>query len=269
MRTVSHEELKSVQLEILDVLDSFCREHGLRYSLSNGTLIGAVRHGGFIPWDDDIDVTMPRADYERLLKEFPEVWNGHYRLGAPERTPGWDRFYAKLYDDRTVMEENRRDAVETGINVDIFPADAVPEDESQWNAWLRRRLRLHRLFELKDRKLSSPRAWWKTALLVPVKLVLLPVGKKRLCRLAEEEAKRWNSTASGKKLCSLVNGYHLTQPYKAEIFDSLEEISFEGHRCLRFLNFDEYLRAGYGNYMKMPPENRRVSHHCFTAYYKD
>ncbi len=269
MREMNHSELKQIQLDVLDVLHEFCVSNGLRYSISNGTLIGSVIYGGYIPWDDDIDVTMPREDYDRLLKEFPEVYHGSFRLGAMERYPLWDRFYAKIWDDRTLMKENRSDAVETGVNVDIFPADAIPEDDIRLKEWQRRRLMIHRIFELKERALLAPRAWWKTVLLLPVKLMLLPFGKRWLCEMAERQARRWNGEVSGDNCCSLVNGYHLTHPYSAGLFDSLEETSFEGHICKRFTGYDEYLRAGYGNYLKEIPEDKQVSHHCFKAYYKD
>ena len=269
MRSITADELKSIQLEILEAFGAYCDSRGFRYSISNGTLIGSVIYGGYIPWDDDIDITMPRDDYERLINEFPEVLDGRYRLGAMERNPRWDRFFAKIYDERTVMLENRRDAVETGVNIDVFPADAVPADPEQMEKWCRRRLRLNRIYELKERRLSSPRAWWKTALLVPAKLVLLPVSKRWLCERAEREARRWNGVAAAGKVCSLVNGYHLTKPYPAECFNSLEETLFEGRPCRRFVDYDSYLTAGYGDYMKDIPEDKQVSHHCFKAYYKD
>ena len=269
MRAISQEELKVVQLDILGAFDVFCRRLGLRYSISNGTLIGSVIYGGYIPWDDDIDITMPREDYDLLVKEFPELLDDRYRLLSMERNPRWDRFFAKMSDERTIMLENRYDAVETGVNIDIFPADAVPGEGTQMERWRRRRLLLHRVYELKERRISSPRAWWKTALLLPAKLLLLPVGKRGLCERAEKEAKRWNGACTGAKVCSLVNGYNLTGPYPAELFDSLEETIFEGRSCRRFCGYDEYLTAGYGDYMKDIPEEKQVSHHCFEAYYKE
>ncbi|MBQ7576400.1 MAG: LicD family protein [Bacteroidales bacterium] len=269
MRSITAGELKSIQLEILEAFGAYCTGRGLRYSISNGTLIGSVIYGGYIPWDDDIDITMPRADYDRLVNEFPDLLDGRYRLLSLERNPRWDRFFAKVCDERTVMLENRIDAVETGVNIDIFPADAVPDGHSQLNKWRRSRLLLHRVYELKDRRLSSSRAWWKTLLLIPAKLLLFPVSKRLLCERAEKEAKRWNSVASGRLVCSLVNGYHLTKPYPAESFDSLEDTLFEGRPCKRMTDYDSYLRAGYGNYMRNIPEEKQVSHHCFEAYSKD
>ena len=269
MREIGLNEMKSIQLDILEALHRYCGSRGLRYSISNGTLIGSVIYGGYIPWDDDIDVAMPRADYDRLVSGFPELLDGRYRLLSMERNPRWDRFFAKLCDERTVMLENRRDAVQTGVNIDIFPADAVPDDGADLERWCKRRLAVHRVYELKERRLSSPRAWWKTALLIPAKLLLLPVGKRRLCDMAERQAKRWNGAASGTRVCSLVNGYHLTEPYPAESFDSLEETLFENRPCRRFSDYDTYLRAGYGDYMKEIPEEKQVSHHCFKAYYRD
>ena len=116
-------------LEILMEVDRICRRHGLRYWLSSGTLIGAVRHGGFIPWDDDLDIEMMRPDYDRLMSLFPRELPAHLALQSHETDPSYFFFYAKVRDRRSILSEgNNYDRMwqERGIYIDIFPLERQP-----------------------------------------------------------------------------------------------------------------------------------------------
>ena len=119
-------ELRQIQIGILDEVHQYCEAHGLRYFLSSGTLIGAVRHKGYIPWDDDIDVYMPRKDYERFLREFKG--NEQYKLLNPAKEPHYYYTFAKVIDLRTRMVEDETVGFEIGVYMDIFPVDYVPDD---------------------------------------------------------------------------------------------------------------------------------------------
>lgn len=117
-------EIQQVELGVLRHLDQVCRENGLHFFLSNGTLLGAVKYEGFIPWDDDIDVFMPRCDYDRLMR-LSGADSGPYRLLSQERTPGWRLPFAKLCDLSTCKQETCADfGADIGLDVDIFPLDA-------------------------------------------------------------------------------------------------------------------------------------------------
>ena len=129
-RITDIKELRDIQMGILDDVHKFCEEQGLRYSLSSGTLIGAVRHKGYIPWDDDIDIYMQRVDYERFLKTYQDQ-QGHYKLLAPsqkERDEAYYYTFAKVVDLRTKMIEQETEGYEIGVYVDVFPVDYVTED---------------------------------------------------------------------------------------------------------------------------------------------
>ncbi len=123
------EDVQALQLSIVDKVDEFCRIAGIRYFLAYGTLIGAVRHQGFIPWDDDIDLWMLRGDYDRFETEFPAWAKDHgLYLNSPSTTPGYNRVFNKVCDNRTLgVEESYRNDFEEGCWVDVFPVDAVPE----------------------------------------------------------------------------------------------------------------------------------------------
>ena len=123
---IDSEESKRIQLEILDGIDRFCTQRGLRYSLAYGTLIGAVRHKGFIPWDDDIDLMMPRPDYDRLRKEFQA--DGLYLVDLADRDDCVETFL-KVCKSGTVMVDKNFGRELWGVNVDVFPVDGAPSED--------------------------------------------------------------------------------------------------------------------------------------------
>ena len=122
---LSLEEVKKTQLEILKVFASFCESNGITYYLAYGTLIGAIRHKGYIPWDDDIDVIMPRPDYNRFIREFKD---NRYVLFCPESNVDCPFSYGKLYDSHTIIEEQTSCHYRIGLNIDIFILDGMPNN---------------------------------------------------------------------------------------------------------------------------------------------
>jgi len=123
-------ELRQIQMGILDHVHQFCEAHGLRYFLSSGTLIGAVRHQGYIPWDDDIDIYMPREDYEQFLQSYHDD-NGVYRAINPTTESHYYYTFAKVVDQRTRMVETETQGYEIGVYMDIFPVDYVSDDPQE------------------------------------------------------------------------------------------------------------------------------------------
>ena len=123
MKELSLKEIKEIEFELLKKFDSFCKENNVRYFLSNGTLLGAVKYKGFIPWDDDIDVLVPREDYDSLIELFHD--DGRYKLFAFERNAEYRYPFAKFCDMRTRKAEGNIDnGVALGVDIDIFPLDA-------------------------------------------------------------------------------------------------------------------------------------------------
>ena len=112
-------ELRGIQLDLLEEIHRFCQEHHIVYYLSSGTLLGAVRHGGYIPWDDDIDLYMPRESYERFVKEYTDT-EGRFTLMEPRRSKHYFYTFAKLTDSRTMMVEDSYTSYPIGVYVDIF-----------------------------------------------------------------------------------------------------------------------------------------------------
>lgn len=141
MKEITLRDMQKIELDILVAFDELCRANGLRYYLDGGTLLGAMCYEGFIPWDDDIDLKMPRPDYERFLT-MQDRLPAHIRIDAP-RPDHCEYTMTKLVDDRTVLVEGNKT---TGVYIDIFPMDGHPAEEAACAAHIAKLQRLNSLF---------------------------------------------------------------------------------------------------------------------------
>jgi lipopolysaccharide cholinephosphotransferase len=126
MRTITSDELRSIQLDLLQKTADFCEANGIRYFLCGGTLLGAIRHKGYIPWDDDIDIAMPRTDYDRFCMTFNQP-NSKYRVKSLSTHPDYNNAFAKVYDDRTMLKELHYKGIHFGVYIDVLPVDGVKD----------------------------------------------------------------------------------------------------------------------------------------------
>ena len=206
-KDISVEELKMIQLKILDSIDDFCKKNGMQYFLFSGTLIGAVRHKGYIPWDDDVDICMKRKDYDRFFSEFNQQRRDTLKSISAETEKNYYLASGKVIDTATVIEEENNCAMPIGVYVDIFPMDNLPSDDK------------------KLKKLNHR----------------IDIYRKMLI---------------------------LKEVFPCEDFAETAELEFEGKTYSVPKNYKHVLSNMYGDYMKLPPKEKQVSHHHFTAYWK-
>lgn len=266
-KEILFEEIKVLQMDVLSAIDYFCSERGIRYSMSNGTLLGAVRHKGYIPWDDDIDIYVPREDYNRLISEFPMLYKGRYKIVSLERDSLWDKPYAKAYDDKTIMIENIISKANIGVNIDIFPIDEVPDDNNEWIEYDKARRRQQNLFALKFVKISSKRSLAKNIILLLFRLITGFYSTRKWAQKLDVLAQRHDGKGYG-RCFECCQGIFQKKPFSKVLFDNIVDFPFEDRHFKAFVDADVYLRNGFGDYMQLPPVEKRVTHHSFKAYWK-
>ncbi len=253
------EDVRAVEQSILDQVSRICEENGLRYSLTYGTLLGAVRHGGFIPWDDDIDISMPREDYEKLMTLWPRLAPDGLVLDRCDLDPeNWNAF-SKIRKNHTTFlqfDSEREASHHKGIFMDVFPADRVPDTA------LARKLQFldFSLMLLYNRGYSSGSGG-----LVGIgeRILLRLVPRKRYIALSQffaRRGRRWNNRPGG-KLVFAVTIRDCKRYYPADLYDHLKKIPFHGGNYFAYASPDGFLRIRYGDYMQLPPKEEQIWKH--------
>ena len=264
MKEISLEESKKIELDILLTVADFCDKNNLTYFLAYGTLIGAIRHKGFIPWDDDVDITMPREDYDKFIATF----NHEYIKAVVPGTPMSKHSFLKIIDTRTVKKEPclKYSAGFLGIDVDVFPIDGAPSDEAEYDKWYDELMEVYKSFVLSAQSLSTK------YLKHSIKLALLKLKLKKPAYYLEEAKKlhgRYPYKAS-EYVAAVESPYNSKKNrVPKQYYTGSVDVEFEGHTFRAPICYDKLLRSIYGDYMQLPPEEQRVTHHTNKVYWKD
>ena len=268
MKAISIEALRQIQLRLLKCVDTICVENNLHYSLCGGTLIGAIRHKGYIPWDDDIDVMFPRGDYEQFIKIAGRRLPNNLAVYTCFNKQDYYYPFAKLVDTTTILEEPCDRLFEgLGVYVDLFPCDGLPNVEKKRNAYwsvIRIWKRLNTMVYQKTAKGESlPKRLLRKSVFFLYRFKSKSSLAKKINRLAMQ-----NSFATSEYVACSVAGYGMKEQIRKTVFDSYIDVPFEGEIFKSFSGYDEYLHSLYGDYMQFPPEDKRVFRHQFKAWYK-
>ena len=266
------EDLKAVELGILIEIDEICRAENIRYSWTAGTLLGAARHRGFIPWDDDIDLFMPRPDYNRFIEYCRSNETG-FRLVSSELDERYGYLFAKAMDMSTRVEEFVTDSkgIEMGVCVDIFPVDGLGDTyEDALRVFKSTRFKRELLVARNWKKFfrSKTRSWKYEPIRFAFFVASRFVSRKRLIASIQKKLAK-NSFEDSKYAGSVCTAYRAKEIMEDRLFKEYTYISFEDKSFRSVKDYDKYLSAIYGDYMKLPPEDKRVTHHMFRAYYVD
>lgn len=269
-RITSLKELQGRLLEILKIFHSFCKENGLEYALAYGSCLGAVRHKGFIPWDDDVDVVMPRSDYEKLSSlASNHLIAGRLEVKSNKQDPAYPYPYIKIVDTETIVIEKQYKPYPIGLFIDVFPIDNIPSEvKRQKKTYDRIHMQQMMLCGSFGRYEKRGTGFWDYTLGCIGTFFLHRIYKKvrkHYCRKMDRTAQSFNSADSAYEGC-IVWG----TDYKNEVLDKgilfpHSDGCFEGAILNLPNNPDAYLSILYGDYMTMPPQEDRKPHD-FEAY---
>ncbi len=263
-KTISINELKTIQIDILQSFHDFCIQNDLKYSLAFGSLLGAVRHKGFIPWDDDIDLMMPRSDYERFVNSFQHKFYKvyDYRFNEDYVLP-----YAKLADTRTLLIENAN-FKDIGINIDLFPIDSLADTKEASVVFLKSLVPLKRKFRMKVLKPSPKNVWWKRIAIRLSKVLVWHLSLKSIAKEINQRIENnpiHDAAFVGTPAGSDPNASNSL--YERELFNSYIDMEFEGRFFKVAAGYDKILRNYYGDYMQLPPIEKRTSPHTLCEVF--
>ncbi len=268
MKQITPSEAKKIELDILRYVHKICTENNIRYWVCGGTLIGAVRHNGFIPWDDDVDINMPRPDFERFKKI---AGSSRYKLLTAEND---NYFYAaaKLVDTKTVLSENNfvGEIEELGVYLDIFPLDGLPDNINKAKKEFRKRkiaAGRFRMFYTNGPDMSDGLLKYIYRYIRWIKDKKITGINKLQKKLLELELKY--DYDSSELVCSIGGRYKYKEIYPKRFFESVITHKFEDTEVNIPSGYKDFLTQMYGDYMKLPPKEQQVSNHDFTAFWKD
>ncbi len=263
MRPITElEELKRLEASIMFKVHSFCEENSIKYFLAYGTLLGAVRHGGFIPWDDDIDIHMMREDYELFCAVFPSWAEKHgLSLVNAHTSSYYGRDMSKVIDTRTLIYEPEflgDDPI--GVFIDIWPLDKLPNHPVVKRGFINANRIKQKLYYLRISRPDDGNLPQKV-----VRRLIRSIDSRKAILDIERFHKRYAEEKTDSLMC-------MSDPYLKELpadaFNKTVKLDFEGQKLNAPIGYDNILKVYYGDYMKLPPAEKRKPHHIIDTYWK-
>lgn len=257
-------EIQEIEIEVLREVDRICKKHGIKYVLAYGTLIGAIRHKGFIPWDDDIDICMLRKDYNRFKKICLTELNERFFYQSKDTDSKYYHLFDKIRVNNTIFKEDLLEEydIHHGVYIDIFPMDYVPE-----NKLLRKiqfcKFHFYRTGLMAKYMSMKERTGVKLYVAKLLRLLFKGMSLDKLYVKATKEAMKYDDQKHTYiyNFCSAVNEDSLCH---ANCLEDVIYTKFEDDVFMIPQNYDEVLKVEYGDYMQLPPEKDRIPHHYLT-----
>ncbi|MBQ8371404.1 MAG: LicD family protein [Clostridia bacterium] len=267
MKELTNDEVKALELDVLLNVASFCEKYNLTYYLAYGTLIGAVRHKGFIPWDDDIDIMMPRDDYNQLIAIFNQEMANTPYVAVDPWGEGAAQPFLKIGNKNTMKVEPEYEYKGAMIDIDVFPIDGMPDDEEEYDRWYDKMKRLYTAHFYQRLKKKNK----KFNIRIFAKKILWGcwLSSKRFLKKTKKEHGKYPYHSS--RYVGVLESCWNSKKNRVlkESFEGTAEVEFEGY-CLKAPSgYHEILTNIYGDYMKLPPIENQVAEHDFIAYLKE
>ncbi len=259
-------DIQDIELGILEYVVDVCKKNKLRYYLAGGTLLGAIRHQGFIPWDNDIDIAMPRFDFKRLIDIMDQNSDFRYKLLAVKNNNSYCLPFVKVVDLKTRLFELTGDCKmsEMGVFIDIFPIDALSDDEKialkqfhfvrKWG----RRIAGSVCFtqELSIYRKITHMIWF----------IVFKLLNREKCLKAVESRLKIKPMGNAKYVVSTYGLRGDKEIISSDVFVDTIDVIFEGRKYCAPKGYDKYLKQMYGDYMKLPPKKERIAPHDVEVF---
>ena len=267
MKQLNLNEIKNREFIMLCELDKFCKKNALKYYIAGGTLLGAIRHKGFIPWDDDIDVCMPRKDYEWLIRNFK---SNYKEIEIKSKLSiGYDIPFAKIVDKNTIIYSKfMNHEFDKMLWIDIFPIDGLPKDLEKVKNIYKKCNFYRKILLLTEANLGEGTNIFRKYIKYILKPLARLYGKKRCVDKLEKIALSNNYDISEYVGAVTWGLYGIGERMLKIEFEKSVEVEFEGCKFPTFSCWDSYLSGLYGNYLELPPISKR-SNHNFAVYLKN
>lgn len=255
-------KVQLAQLEIAREIRRVCDENGISYVLCDGTFLGAIRHGGFIPWDDDMDIAMLRSEYEKFCRIAPDKLKPEFFLQTWYTDEGYALPFAKVRKRGTLfVEAKAKQLKENGFFVDIFPLDYAYEDPQKQSELIQKLVKLYRVKLMKSGYtpwMEGNRILWKKRIgYLYYQMKALFADGQKLARAFDELATSVGQTGLVCERCDVSHD----RPYPVELFKAPVPCTFENEVFSAPCDYDKYLTINYGDYMCLPPEDQRENRH--------
>lgn len=268
MKEIDITEQKKIELSVLEYFCRFCEDHNLDYFLAYGTLLGTVRHKGFIPWDDDIDIIMPRDSYDRFLMLFQYNETGNYACVNNKIDPKYPLNFSKVFDKRTVLYEKNMQYSFSGVYIDIFPLDRVGYQSVWRSVGIYTMAFLHNIASIKAHKRLKRKSIVRTIVSDILYFVLKVFSPRFIVRALDSIIDIWTNKDHFTLLGNYtVSAYLRKEMFSQEDYSSYVLLSFEHLQVRVPVGYKNILKQIYGDYMKLPPEDKRVYRHGTKTYW--
>lgn len=258
----SLQEIQRIEFEMMLYLKQLAEKNDIKLMLGGGTLLGAIRHSGFIPWDDDVDLMLMRDDYEKLIECIKKDNNSRYEVFTVYNSASYPHPFAKVIDTRTFIDQKRLLEVRgLGLATDLFPIDAVPRSkfmvEKLFSFVTKKMDEILSLRDLNYHKVSGELEYWMITIRVKMKAFLID----RIARMF--------SLGNARYVAAIMGRYGKKEIMKKESMMECVKVMFEGEEFLAPIGYKTYLAKHYGkDYMKMPPKSIQRTQHQMNVYWK-
>ena len=248
---------------MLIYFDNICEENNLRYYAIGGTLLGAVRHNGFIPWDNDIDVAMPRPDYDKVAKIISSD-SSKYLVETPQSSaPDFLYTMSKLYDTSTTVIEATRIECKRGVYIDIFPLDGIGDSLAEVKNNYKKLNFLNNYLATKISVPRSQRKWWKNLAIRISNLVPESILSSKNLVMKLDNMCKEHDFCSSKYVGVLLTQYGIKYIMPKSLFEQRKRYVFENTTVFGVADYDQYLSLLFGDWKKLPPIEKRVEGHDY------